>query len=182
MKLISAPGYAPFSQSAVIATAMILWALGRRRDALFALGTLGANFITSVIKLLVGRARPDRRFRIHQRTLRDKSFPSGHAAAYAAFYGYVFFLAYRYLPSGPFRTAAMVGCLTLIGGVGPSRVHLGHHWASDAIAGYLVGFSYLTAMLLAYEVLEPSVPAVRPWAPPCGRCAARRRAAAGRAP
>lgn len=67
-------------------------------------------------------------------------------------------LAYRYLPSGMLRSALMACCLTLLLAVGPSRVYLGHHWASDVIGGYLVGFSYLMAMLLAYQALEHTIP------------------------
>lgn len=157
MKLISSPGYAPFTHSVVITTAVQLWALDRPRDALFAIGTMGAGFTTGVIKLVVGRPRPDHRFRVQQKTFRDNSFPSGHATHYTTYYGYIFFLAYRYLPAGPLRTLLMAYCALLICSVGPSRVYLGHHWASDITAGYLVGFSYLMAMLQAYEALDPDV-------------------------
>lgn len=157
MKLISSPGYAPFTHSVVITTAVHLWALGRRRDAVFAIGTMGAGFTTGVIKIVVGRPRPDHRFRVQQKTFKDNSFPSGHTTHYTAYYGYIFFLAYRYLPAGPLRALVLAYCATLIGCVGPSRVYLGHHWASDVSAGYLVGFTYLMAMLQVYEALEPYV-------------------------
>jgi undecaprenyl-diphosphatase len=154
MKLISSPGYAPFTHSVVLSLAATLWALGRRRDAIFAVGTMGAGFTSGVIKLLVGRPRPDLRFRRHQRTFKDNSFPSGHATHYTVFYGYVCYLAWRYLPAGPLRLALMGYCATLIALVGPSRVYLGHHWASDVIAGQLVGSTYLMAMLQVYEALD----------------------------
>jgi undecaprenyl-diphosphatase len=157
MKLISSPGYAPFTHSIVITTAVNFWALGRRRDAVFAISTMGAGFTTGVIKLLVGRPRPDHQFRVQQKTFKDNSFPSGHATHYTAYYGYIFYLAYRCLPAGPLRTLVMAYCATLIAGVGASRVYLGHHWASDVTAGYLVGFTYLMAMLQVYEALEPYI-------------------------
>jgi undecaprenyl-diphosphatase len=155
MKLISSPGYAPFTHSIVITSAVNLWALGRRRDAVFAIMTMGAGFTTGVIKLLVGRPRPDQKFRMHQKTFKDNSFPSGHTTHYVAYYGYILFLAYRYLPAGPLRLLVMAYCTLLITFVGPSRVYLGHHWASDVSAGYLVGFTYLMALLQAYEALDP---------------------------
>lgn len=158
MKLISSPGYAPFTHSVVLWLAANLWASGRRREAVFAIGTMGAGLTTGVIKRLVGRPRPDNRFRRHLRTFKDNSFPSGHATHYTAFYGYVCYLAVRELPAGPLRTAVVAYCVSLIALVGPSRVYLGHHWASDVAAGQLVGFTYLMAMLQAYEALDGSLP------------------------
>lgn len=154
MKLISSPGYAPFTHSVVLSLAANLWAVGKRREAVFAIGTMGAGFTTGVIKMAVGRPRPDLRFRQHQRTFKDNSFPSGHATHYTAFYGYVFFLARRNLPAGPLRAVVLSYCAALIALVGPSRVYLGHHWASDVAAGQLVGFTYLMAMLQLQEALE----------------------------
>ena len=154
LRVISAPGYAPFTHSIVLSTAANLWALDRRRDALFAILTMGAGFTTGVIKLLVGRPRPDHRFRQHHKQFKDNSFPSGHATHYTAYYGYVFFLAHRHLPASPLRMAVLIYCATLIGLVGPSRIYLGHHWASDVLAGQLVGFTYLMGMLQLYAALE----------------------------
>ena len=31
--------------------------------------------------------------------------------------------------------------------IGPSRVYMGQHWASDAIAGYALGFAYLLTLV-----------------------------------
>jgi undecaprenyl-diphosphatase len=115
---------------------------------------MGAGFTTGVIKLLVRRPRPDLSFRKHNRLLKDHSFPSGHATHYTAFYGYVFFLAYRNLPTGPLRTFVLLYCATLITFVGPSRIYLGHHWASDVAAGQLVGAVYLLAMLQIYKAFD----------------------------
>lgn len=158
MRLVSSPGYAPFTHSVVLSTAANLWALGRYRDALFSIATMGAGFTTGICKILVGRPRPGEQFRIHRKTLKDNSFPSGHATHYTAYYGYVFVLAYRYLPHGPLRTGLMRYCLLLILLVGPSRIYLGHHWASDVLAGQLVGFTYLMGMLQIYDALEPYIP------------------------
>ena len=154
MKLISSPGYAPFTHSIVLSLAANLWALERRRDAVFTIGTMGAGFTTGMLKILVGRPRPAQEFRRHQKTFKDNSFPSGHATHYTAFYGYVFFLAQRSMPAGPLRTAVMAYCLTLIALVSPSRIYLGHHWASDVLAGQLVGFTYLMCMLQMYESFD----------------------------
>ncbi len=153
MRWVSSPGYAPFTHCVVVSLAANCWALGRRRDAIFSIATMGAGFATGAIKMLVRRPRPDARFRVHKRLLKDNSFPSGHATHYTAFYGYVFYLAYKYVPHGPARLAIMAYCAGLMALVGPSRIYLGHHWASDVLAGQLVGFTYLLAMLQVYRAI-----------------------------
>ena len=152
---VSAPGYAPFTHAIVLTLAAQCWSLGCRREAIFSVGTMGAGFSTGIVKLLIKRPRPDLSFRLQMRLLKDNSFPSGHATHFSAFYGYVFFLARRYLPQGPLRTSVLAYCLTLIVLVGPSRVYLGHHWASDVAAGYLIGSVYLLAMLQVYMLFDP---------------------------
>jgi undecaprenyl-diphosphatase len=82
---------------------------------------------------------------------RDKSFPSGHCTHYASFYGYLFYLAYRSMAPSALRSAILAACAGFIILVAPSRVYLGHHWASDALAGDLVGFTYLLLLIKAYE-------------------------------
>ncbi|MGH2410701.1 MAG: phosphatase PAP2 family protein [Chloroflexota bacterium] len=153
MRWISSAGYAPFTHSAVLSLAANLWALGRRREAVFSIGTMGAGFTTGVIKLLVRRPRPDQQFRRQHKTFKDNSFPSGHTTHYTVFYGYVFFLARQYLPESPLRRALMIYCIILVALVGPSRVYLGHHWASDVLAGHLVGLTYLITMIQVYEAI-----------------------------
>jgi undecaprenyl-diphosphatase len=155
LRLVSSPGYAPFTHSVVLALAAQCWSLGYRREAVFAIGTMGAGFSTGVVKLLIKRPRPDITFRLHHRLLKDNSFPSGHATHFSAFYGYVFFLAHRYLPHGPLRTFVLAYCATLMVLVGPSRIYLGHHWASDVAAGQMIGFAYLLTMLQVYMLFDP---------------------------
>jgi membrane-associated phospholipid phosphatase len=156
MHWVSSPGYAPFTHSVVMTLASNCWAMGRRRDAIFSIGTMGAGFTTGAIKMLVGRPRPGMQFRVHKRQLKDNSFPSGHATHYTAFYGYVFFLTYQHMPIGPLRLAIMAYCAGLVALVGPSRIYLGHHWASDVLAGQLVGCTYLVAMLQLYRAVGPA--------------------------
>lgn len=153
MTLISAPGFAPLQHVLTLGTALDFWALGHRREALFTMLTMGAGTITGVIKIAVGRPRPDPTYMRKFLHFRDKSFPSGHCTHYASFYGYLFYLAHRGMAPSPLRTAILTLCAGLIVTVAPSRVYLGHHWSSDALAGDLVGLIYLSALLRAYETV-----------------------------
>jgi len=156
MVLISAPGFAPLQHVLTVGTAIDLWALGHRREALFTTLTMGSGFITGIIKIAVGRPRPDPSYMRASVTFRDKSFPSGHCAHYAAFYGYIFYLTSRCMAPSALRTAILGTCAGLMLLVAPSRVYLGHHWTSDVVAGNLLGWTYVFALIEAYERLGVS--------------------------
>lgn len=153
MVLISAPGFAPLQHALTLGTALDLWAFGHRREALFTMLTMGAGSIAGVIKIAVGRPRPDPTYMRAIFQFRDKSFPSGHCTHYTAFYGYIFYLARRCMPPSLLRTTILASCATLVTLVAPSRVYLGHHWTSDTLAGDLVGLTYLFALIEAYETV-----------------------------
>ncbi|GAC1431279.1 MAG: hypothetical protein NVSMB65_04800 [Chloroflexota bacterium] len=154
MRLVSAPGYAPFTHTAVLASAANFWAVGYRLESVCSVATMAAGFITGVLKIAVKRPRPDPTYKRMLVQLKDNSFPSGHATHYTSFYGYLFFLAYRRMTPSPLRTLVLSLLAALIVLVGPSRVYLGHHWASDVAAGELVGLTYLFGMLQVYLYIE----------------------------
>jgi membrane-associated phospholipid phosphatase len=44
-------------------------------------------------------------------------------------------------------------CAALIVLIGPSRIFLGAHWASDVTGGYFIGTIWLLVLILAYKGL-----------------------------
>ena len=90
-----------------------------------------ATVVNAVLKPLSGRRRPERRLP-QPRQVRmppTRSFPSGHAAAAAAF------------ATGVSRTSPRLGLPvgTLAAAVAYSRVHTGVHYPGDVLAGALIG-------------------------------------------
>ncbi|MEW2385645.1 phosphatase PAP2 family protein [Micromonospora sp. NPDC047707] len=144
------------------ALVLVLWLLrhGLRQLALWVATTMTVGgLLGPLLKLLVGRPRPDLPEPLAQAV--GLAFPSGHAlnAALAAGVLLVVFLpAGR--PGG--RYAVCAAALVLAGVTGFSRVALGVHWASDVVAGWLLGAAVVTATAAAFTVWRDVPPAAGP--------------------
>lgn len=121
---------------ATLAVAAVIAVRDSRRAGWFALSTVGVVAITTAIKLLVERERPTLGLGL------DPSFPSGHTAFATSVFGYlavVEFRARHWFIAG-FAAGVVIA-------MGPSRVLLGVHWASDVVAGYFIGATWLVFVL-----------------------------------
>lgn len=99
----------------------------------------GAAASASLIKELVGRARPGGLIQAVAET--SYSFPSGHATASLALYGFIAFMLGRVYPQYR-KIFVLVAALSILS-IGFSRLYLGVHFPSDVLAGYLVGGLWL---------------------------------------
>lgn len=98
----------------------------------------GAKITEVLLKIFIGRARPDGYELLH---LDSYSFPSGHATAAMALYGFLAYVLWRYYPK--WRTLIVTLSAVCILGVGFSRVYLGVHYPSDVVGGYVVGVFWI---------------------------------------
>lgn len=132
----------------VLLTCFVGIALVRLRRRAEALGLFaavaGAGLATTVLKVLVGRARPLGEA-LYQ-PLGD-AFPSGHTSGTAAL---VVFLAWlltrRSAWPTQLRAAALAAGLTTV--VAASRVYLAVHWLSDVLGGAALGVGWSVACIL----------------------------------
>lgn len=87
------------------------------------------------------------------------SFPSGHAANSALIYGAIAVLVFRSL-TGPMRWIVTAALALLAVLIAASRVYVGAHWPSDALAGLALGGLLLTglAWVLAHSSHPPATP------------------------
>ncbi|HLY97915.1 MAG TPA: phosphatase PAP2 family protein [Candidatus Angelobacter sp.] len=74
------------------------------------------------------------------------SFPSGHALFSFCFYGVMAGLIIDRTQSLAVRIAIGCAAVTLIAGIGFSRIYLGVHYPSDVLAGYLAAAVWVSAM------------------------------------
>ncbi|MFZ2500507.1 MAG: phosphatase PAP2 family protein [Minisyncoccia bacterium] len=99
----------------------------------------GAVASEYVLKELVGRVRPGGLIPAIVET--SPSFPSGHATASMALYGFIAFILCRWYPQHRRMVIAIATIIILA--IGFSRLYLGVHFPSDVIAGYILGWLWL---------------------------------------
>ena len=125
----------------VLGTALAAAAITRSRPwaGFFSLAIVGAFGIHSLVKPLLGRARPDLAPLVD---IGGYSFPSGHANAGAVLYGALFVVAIARWGRGGAAIAGAI-CILIGIGVGLSRVYLGVHWPTDIVAGTVAGATWV---------------------------------------
>lgn len=149
----------------LLATGIVTLALVLRRYrvvVMIVLAPVASSLFFSVIKVLVGRPRPLlENARIVQGGF---SFPSGHSAVAATFYGTLAYLLLQIVWRWPLR-----GLVVLVGVmipllIGVSRVYLGVHYPSDVLAGWTAG-AFWVVIVGIVEHLRPlrSPPELVPW-------------------
>jgi undecaprenyl-diphosphatase len=152
MRLVSWPGFPPQSRLIPPTLALGWLLLGFPIEAAFQLLAWGAGAISAIVKIAMGRPRPaPEDVRVVPGRIGGSSFPSGHVLIYSGVYGFLAFLIETLVRSNTLRrtaTAVLVGLISL---VGPSRIYLGHHWFTDVLASYLLGSSYLLALMALYR-------------------------------
>ena len=144
MRAVTALGYymvvVPLLAAIVLAFYLKGW---RPSAAMLVISTAGGVFLTTVLKGVFRRARPE---------LVDSgyaagfySFPSGHATVAVGFYG-ALALILAYHLRGPARwTVVLVGtALVLL--IGFSRLYLGVHYPTDVLAGFLAAPLWLVSV------------------------------------
>ena len=140
------------SSALVLPLVVVVGVLEHRRlanraiPAFLALVEGGQLLLANLVKVLVGRARPDID-RLTRAT--GLSFPSGHTTTAAATFAAFALLAGR--RRAPSTRAALAGAAagsTAL--VGSTRVLLGVHWLTDVLAGAALGWGWAALCSLAY--------------------------------
>lgn len=114
--------------------------------------SLGTGILGNGLKLLWRRSRPVSDY-VERMFFKTYSFPSGHSSSSTLLYGML-----AYLVAGiaiqPWSIAAVgiLAALPIL--VGLSRVYLGAHYASDVLAGWLLGGAGLAVIVF---IVKPTL-------------------------
>lgn len=132
--IVTAFGYWGVVLALAATVSMLLWLDHMPRYLIgMWVALLGNQISVTLIKATFARARPDLAYYSES----SYSFPSGHSAVSAAFFGFLIYLVIRerFASTG---TALAIGTPAILA-VGMSRLILGEHYLSDVLNGYVVG-------------------------------------------
>ena len=139
---------------ALTAIAMLIFAIQRKwLEAIFMLATTSSVLLVFVLKDLIQRPRP---FPLNQnaadsyRASTNTVIPAGMSYFLSSFLDFFAYLAWIHF-AGWTRVIVIAICGALILLIGPSRVYLGAHWASDVLGSYIIGAIWLFILILAYQ-------------------------------
>jgi undecaprenyl-diphosphatase len=150
MRLVTALGYYWVVLPLLVAAVLVFYRKGWRLSAtLLLVSTVGGALLTTILKAVFGRARPDLFDAGY--TASFYSFPSGHATVAVGFYGTLtLILAYRLRG---FARWAVVACgVALVLLIGFSRLYLGVHYPTDVLAGFLAAPLWVIFIGVVYVV------------------------------
>ena len=99
----------------------------------------GSTLMTFILKFAIHRSRPD----FGAVSTFFFSYPSGHATAAVALYGFLVYILWHKIQSWQHRIHVLFLGGGVVAFIGFSRLYLGVHWLSDVVAGYLVGALWL---------------------------------------
>jgi membrane-associated phospholipid phosphatase len=140
----------------VALAALFFWIVDLRLEAITVVVVSATSaFLNGLIKLLVARPRPSASLVEIIQAAGGNSFPSGHVMSYVAFWGLLFsFGLILFKGNHWWRTALLIISALFVVLVGPSRVYLGDHWASDVLGAYIFGGIWLGMFLWIYLYLK----------------------------
>lgn len=113
--------------------------------------SLGTSIVGNGLKLLWRRSRPVSDY-VERMFFKSYSFPSGHSSGSMLLYGMLAYLMTGSTLPGKWIAVAVLAMLPLL--VGVSRVYLGAHYASDVLAGWLLGAAGLAVII---GIVKPAI-------------------------
>lgn len=142
----------------VLVTAAIFWLIRLRLEAITIVAlNVVSSLLNGLIKVIVERPRPTAKLVDILYAVNGQSFPSGHVMSYIAYFGLLFSFGIILLKRDRWwQYAILIIPALFVVLVGPSRIYLGDHWASDVLGAYLIGGVLLGITLWIYLKLKDS--------------------------
>lgn len=149
-------GKAKIVLSLAMVVTVLFWIWNKRVYIFpFWCGLGGSYLVTFLGKIVLHRQRPPEIGVFHEAFY---SFPSGHAAIAAYFYGFIVYCLMQHIGTWRNRLNFSFAALMMIAAIGFSRLYLGVHFLSDVIGGYLLGGLWLIISICLTELLVERKP------------------------
>ena len=132
----------------VLVVSMFILATRNKYGIFLAISAIDCLLLNTIVKLAVQRQRPQGLRLIAQG---GYSFPSGHTMMSICVYGYLLYLAITKIKNKILKYSVSVFLFLVILSIGVSRIYVGVHFASDVLAGYLLGTCYLFLLIEVEE-------------------------------
>ena len=149
---LSWTGFPPQSDVLFGVIVVVLFALGHRWAAVVeTIAAIGSGGLYLVLQQVVGQPRPSADLVQVAWPIQLSGFPSGHLATFVAVFGFLAFLGYRGLRRSAWRwlPVGLVGVLLIL--MSFARIYAGQHWASDVLAGCLLGGLWLAVTIRLFQ-------------------------------
>jgi undecaprenyl-diphosphatase len=134
---------------------LIIWFLFVEKKRWFSIKisaiAISSLLVMFILKLTFVRPRPSDPLLVQAA---GYSFPSGHALMSVTFYGLLLYIIFQYIKDKWIRLCLSVFFIALVLLIGLSRIYLRVHYASDVIAGFCVGITWLILSLWIISKIE----------------------------
>jgi membrane-associated phospholipid phosphatase len=157
MEAVSYQGYNLWLAIGLILVAAIaFWLVDLRLEAIVVIASAVASaLVNGLVKIIVDRPRPTAHVVTIIQGAGGPSFPSGHVMSYVAYWGLLFtFGIILFRGARWWRTSLIAISALIVVLIGPSRIYLGDHWASDVLGAYMIGGALLGITLWIYLKLK----------------------------
>lgn len=133
-----------------------LWWKGRSDSAVISAALVtGGTGLNSLAKMVVARPRPDQAAALIELP-GSSGFPSGHTMGSLCLAFAVWWTVGRCVESRRARLALRTLCVAYAASVAISRVYLGVHWPTDVVGAWLLGGSWIGAVMLMVRIHHPA--------------------------
>ncbi|MGW6005594.1 phosphatase PAP2 family protein [Oerskovia enterophila] len=147
--------FGPVVLPILVGVGCLWWGLATKRwwePGLLAGAMIASTVVSSVLKALVARPRPDDAAMVVPGVERSFSFPSGHTIGAATLVLVGGYLVWRQWQEGRQRRLVLVAwvvvSVVVIAVVGGSRLYLGYHFVTDVLAGASLAVAVLGGVVV----------------------------------
>lgn len=127
---------------------LVIFIFGKNIRFFVTFNIVGVTVINQMIKHIMRRPRPDVLRLVSES---GYSFPSGHSMVSMALYGIIIYLIYKKVNNKYLKCLFISLLSLLILLIGLSRIYVGVHYASDVLAGFILGLVYLIIYIWFYN-------------------------------